>query len=89
MRSKKGEHESSLGWIRSAVGRLYTEDALRKDLLALTPKDRLTIVTNMVPKININENDGLVVRIILDGIINKKMIRGQVIEQDALPEHDG
>ena len=81
---KKGK--KSTGWIRDTALRIYTEDQLREDWLAIEPVDRLRIAASWVPKtIETKGDSGLSVTFVLNGVRDSKTIQGTMVNAALNP----
>jgi len=80
----KRERKITKDWWDRAVLKATTQDDIADELKKLKesdPKFWLRLVLDSVPRHIVNENNGLVVRIVLDGIVGKSIpIPGQMVK---------
>ena len=76
------------GWVKAAIERCFTEDEIRRLVKSLEPKEQLDLLVRVQPREIKADSEGLIVRIMLEGIVNKVLpIQGQVVKGE-LTGHD-
>ena len=77
---KRKGRKPRIEWVRKAVETCHTQAEWQELIKSMTPKDQVDALLKVQPKINVNENTGLTVTLVIDGL-KQKAIEGQVIDE--------